>query len=202
MHDTSYSAIIIAGGKSSRLSFTPKAGLSNNEQTLLERALEAAAGATARVVVGPDTLPVPDGVLLTREEPVYSGPAAAIHAGAEKLAAHCGADVPPWCLILGVDTPYIAPAVHTLHRCARTAPETINGFWGISGGVYQPLVGIYRYAPLREVFAVGSTNASVRSFLKRLHPETVELAPEHTADVDTWEQAAALGFNNPQWHTY
>ncbi len=86
------------------------------------------------------------------------------------------------------------------HAGAAAGHET--GFWGVCDGVYQPLVGIYRYAPLRQVFSAGSTNASVRSFLKQLHPQEVELSPAHTADVDTWEQARALGFDSPQWSSY
>ena len=88
MHTPGFCAIIVAGGKSSRLGNTPKAGLSNGTHTLLDRALLAVSQADACVVVGPETLPVPNDVLLTREDPPYSGPAAAIHAGAEKLAQH------------------------------------------------------------------------------------------------------------------
>lgn len=80
-----FCAIIVAGGKSSRLNHTPKAGLSNGSQTLLERALDAAGQAQLRVVVGPETLPVPSDALHTREDPPYSGPAAALHAGLENL---------------------------------------------------------------------------------------------------------------------
>ena len=205
MHTPGFCAIIVAGGKSSRLGNTPKAGLSNGTHTLLDRALLAVSQADACVVVGPETLPVPNDVLLTREDPPYSGPAAAIHAGAEKLAQHysgIGHPAPTWCIILGVDTPNIAPAVSLLAEHAGAAAGHETGFWGICDGVYQPLVGIYRYAPLRQVFSAGSTNASVRSFLKQLHPQEVELSPAHTADVDTWEQARALGFDSPQGSSY
>ena len=84
MHTPGFCAIIVAGGKSSRLGNTPKAGLSNGTHTLLDRALLAVSQADACVVVGPETLPVPNDVLLTREDPPYSGPAAAIHAGAAR----------------------------------------------------------------------------------------------------------------------
>ena len=62
---------------------------------------------------GPIPCSVPSDVLLTREDPPFSGPAAAIHAGLERVAAQCegsGTPTPKWCLILGVDTPRIAPA--------------------------------------------------------------------------------------------
>ncbi|PAK85896.1 molybdopterin-guanine dinucleotide biosynthesis protein [Rothia dentocariosa] len=200
-----FCAIIVAGGKSSRLNHTPKAGLSNGSQTLLERALDAAGQAHLRVVVGPETLPVPSDALHTREDPPYSGPAAALHAGLEKLAAAyaaCEQSPPTWCLILGVDTPQIAPAVQKLLAHTVDASTETLGYWGVAEGVFQPLVGIYRFAPLRETFAEGSTNASVRSFVKRLAPVTVELDPAHTADVDTWEQAHELGYSTPRWLDY
>lgn len=215
-HHGRFCAVIVAGGTSSRLGHTPKAGLSDGSRTLLERTLLAVAAADACVVVGPNTLPLPAGVLRTREDPPYSGPAAALHAGLEKLADHyalCGAQAPPWCLLVGVDTPNLAPAVRVLTARALAEQEfsaqaqdfsdnTSYGFWGVSEGVFQPLMGIYRFEPLRQVFASGTTNASVRSFLKRLNPAAVELDPAHTADIDTWDQARSLGFDRPQWSTY
>lgn len=117
----SCAAVVVAGGQSSRLGHVPKASLSDGTNTLLDCALQAVRQASPRVVVGPDTLPVPSDVLLTREDPPFSGPAAAIHAGLERVAAQCegsGTPTPKWCLILGVDTPRIAPAVQRLMRTA------------------------------------------------------------------------------------
>ena len=83
----SCAAVIVAGGQSSRLGHVPKASLSDGTSTLLDCALQAVRQASPRVVVGPDTLPVPSDVLLTREDPPFSGPAAAIHAGLD-LGGH------------------------------------------------------------------------------------------------------------------
>ena len=210
-------AVIVAGGQSSRLGHVPKASLSDGTNTLLDCALQAVRQASPRVVVGPDTLPVPSDVLLTREDPPFSGPAAAIHAGLERVAAQCedsSTPAPKWCLILGVDTPRIAPAVQLLMRTAAVSDATTQsplpeenspaseGFWGISEGIYQPLVGIYRYKSISSVFSEGTTNASVRSFLRRLNPVSVELSARHTADVDTWEQAERLGYTTSLWSSY
>lgn len=123
----SCAAVVVAGGQSSRLGHVPKASLSNGTNTLLGCALQAVRQASPRVVVGPDTLPVPSDVLLTREDPPFSGPAAAIHAGLERVAAQCegsGTPTPKWCLILGVDTPRIAPAVQLLMRTAAANDAT------------------------------------------------------------------------------
>ena len=69
-------------------------------------------------------------------------------------------------------------------------------------GVYQPLVGIYRFEAIRSVFSTDTTDASVRSFLRRLNPAAVEMSAADTADVDTWEQAQALGYTTSLWSSY
>ena len=215
--DFSCAAVVVAGGASRRLNHVPKASLSDGTNTLLGCALEAVATASPRVVVGPESLPLPSGVLRTREDPPFSGPAAAIHAGLECIAADCERSqtpVPNWCLILGVDTPRIAPAVQQLIAAARAAEqssvgqsapagsEASAGFWGVAEGIYQPLVGIYRFEAIRSVFSTGTTDASVRSFLRRLNPAAVEMSAADTADVDTWEQAQALGYTTSLWSSY
>ena len=220
--DFSCAAVVVAGGASRRLNHVPKASLSDGTSTLLDCALEAVAAASPRVVVGPESLPLPTGVLRTREDPPFSGPAAAIHAGLECIAADCERSqvpLPGWCLILGVDTPRIAPAVQQLLTAARGAEQTATtfsttgseapsdseaseGFWGVSEGIYQPLVGIYRFEAIRSVFSTGTTDASVRSFLRRLNPAAVEMSAADTADVDTWEQAQALGYTTSLWSSY
>ena len=86
--DFSCAAVIVAGGASRRLGHVPKASLSDGTSTLLDCALNAAAVAFPRVVVGPESLPLPTGVLRTREDPPFSGPAAAIHAGLELSLIH------------------------------------------------------------------------------------------------------------------
>ena len=215
--DFSCAAVVVAGGASRRLNHVPKASLSDGTNTLLDCALEAVAAASPRVVVGPESLPLPSGVLRTREDPPFSGPAAAIHAGLECIAADCERSqvpLPEWCLILGVDTPRIAPAVQQLIAAARAAEqasvgqsaptdsESSAGFWGVSEGIYQPLVGIYRFEAIRSVFSAGTTNASVRSFLRRLNPTAVQMSAADTADVDTWEQAQSLGYTTSLWSSY
>lgn len=224
--DFSCAAVVVAGGASRRLNHVPKASLSDGTSTLLDCALEAVAAASPRVVVGPESLPLPPEVLRTREDPPFSGPAAAIHAGLECIAAACErsqAPMPEWCLILGVDTPRIAPAVQQLIAAARGVEQTCAeraadfsptdsessegsessaGFWGVAEGIYQPLVGIYRFEVIRSVFSTGTTDASVRSFLRRLNPAAVQMSAADTADVDTWEQAQALGYTTSLWSSY
>ena len=59
---------------------TPKAALRRGTESLVEITVRAVGAAGSAVVVGPDDLNVPAGTLQTREDPPFSGPAAAIAA--------------------------------------------------------------------------------------------------------------------------
>lgn len=189
-----YNAVIVAGGQSSRLGGTPKAGLSNGTQTLLESTLAAAFDAQVRVVVGPEDLPLPVGVLQTLEEPRFSGPAAALAAGVKALPQESAA----WTLVLSVDMPGAREAVQALVQYAEKSSEC-RGFMGIADGIIQPLAGIYRTEDLRTISDQDVANRSVRRWLGQIPYEMAELPSGSTQDVDTWEQAQASGFTEPTW---
>lgn len=196
MNTPSYSALILAGGRSSRLGGVPKALLSNGEHTLLDGVLAACTGAEYRVVVGPAELPLPAGVLQTREEPAFSGPAAGISAGLATLAAtqpDFSALSHHWILVLSCDLPRARAAVPLLLQAA-SAPDEVTGYWAVSEGITQPLLGIYRAAALAPAFAGDTANASVRRFLSPLEPAELELPVNLTADIDTWEAARSAGY--------
>src|SRR3712207_895630 len=75
-----YTAVVLAGGRAARLGGQAKPQLEVGGRTMLGAVLDAVAGATRRVVVGPAQA-VPDDVVLTREEPPGGGPVAALRAG-------------------------------------------------------------------------------------------------------------------------
>lgn len=91
MNSLVYDAIILAGGRASRLGGVQKAAVEIGGRALLDIALEASAGAKRIVVVGPDELRRdPRGedaasVRLVREEPPFGGPVAGIAAGLAAL---------------------------------------------------------------------------------------------------------------------
>src|SRR5690349_16484199 len=87
-----YAAIVLAGGGGRRLGGAAKPTLEVAGVPMLARVLDAVADASTRVVVGPDGLAglLPDGVLLTREEPAGGGPVAALWAGLVALAGDSG----------------------------------------------------------------------------------------------------------------
>ncbi|WP_222433454.1 molybdenum cofactor guanylyltransferase [Arthrobacter sp. UKPF54-2] len=209
-----FDAVILAGGRSSRLGGVPKARLTVAGATLLELALKAAGGARRIVVVGPDTGGLPPQVLSCREEPPFAGPAAAIAAG---LAALAGADAgagertagrpAAHTLVLACDMPRVAAAVGALLAAADGPAEGPGG--GRDGvmavardGRSQPLAGLYRTAALqRAVGDAARRNAleggSVFALLASLELRTVPVPPGSTDDVDTWDDASALGVSDP-----
>lgn len=91
----SYDAILLAGGRASRLGGVAKPALCVGGVTLLDRVLAAVAGASSRIVVGPEGC--------TREEPPGGGPVAAIAAGAVHVTASL-------VVVLAADLPFVTAA--------------------------------------------------------------------------------------------
>ena len=210
-----FDAIILAGGRSSRLGGVPKSGLIYDGATLLERSLLAAGAAGRAVVVGPDPGGLPGGILTCREEPPFAGPAAAIAAGLAALAAdHASrhAAAAPYTLVLACDMPRSEGAVRALAEALATSgagtPErdAADGVMAVSAdGRKQPLAGFYGTAVLQRSVADAASrdrleNASVFALLARLDVREVRVPPGSTDDVDTWDDATALGVSgrNPR----
>jgi molybdopterin-guanine dinucleotide biosynthesis protein A len=162
--------------------------------TLLERSLLAAAGARHTVVVGPETVGLPAGVLSTREDPPFAGPAAAIAAG---LAALRGAGRSDLVLVLACDMPRAGDAVRALLEALPGAGA--DGVMAASAdGRQQPLAGFYSTAALERAVqdAAARTalvHGSVFALLASLDVQAVVVPAGSTDDVDTWDDAAALG---------
>jgi molybdopterin-guanine dinucleotide biosynthesis protein A len=189
-----FDAVILAGGRSSRLGGSPKSALMFDGATLLERSLAAAADARHTVVVGPEAAGLPGGVLAAREDPPFAGPAAAIAAGLDALRGAGPADL---VLVLACDMPRAGEAVRAL---LDALPGTgADGVMAASAdGRLQPLAGFYSTAALeRAVQAAAARNAlvhgSVFALLASLDVQAVVVPAGSTDDVDTWDDAAALG---------
>lgn len=199
-----FDAVILSGGRSSRLGGVPKAALMHDGATLLERALQAAGGASAVAVVGPDPGTLPEGVLACREDPPFSGPAAAIAAGLSALArrAEDHRGPAPYTLVLACDMPRAEAAVRALLEAAAKGPPG-DGLMAVSAdGRRQPLLGLYGTAVLQQHVADADrrgalVNASVFALLARLDVREVGVPGGSTNDVDTWDDAAALGVTGP-----
>ncbi len=188
-------AVILAGGRASRLGGAPKPALVVDGVPMIRRVLAAVADASVTVIVGPPGLPVPAGVRVVREHPPGGGPVAALAAAIRPDSVPAaltvgerpdsapppqvtGGDWPPVTAVLGGDLPLLtATAVDLL----RTAAAGHDGavFVDVDGreqwlcGVWQSsaLAGALRAVPdpanqpLRAVLA-GLDVVRVRSRLE------------------------------------
>lgn len=188
-----YDAIIVAGGQGSRMGGVSKADLVIGGRRLLDIVLSAVTGAATTVVVG--DVAVPGGVLLTREDPPGTGPAAGLLAGLDAVGSP-----EPWTLVLACDLPDAPAAVRRLTDALATAPEEADGLClGDAGGELQHLAALYRTPALRSAFAAWGdpANRSVRGVMASLALLPVDPGGASVEDLDTPEQLAHWVASNP-----
>ena len=192
-----FDAVILAGGRSSRLGGVPKQGLVFEGATLLQQSLAAASGAFRTVVVGPDAGALPAGVLSCREQPEFAGPAAAVAAGLAVLAQ--AGNESAYTLVMACDMPRISAAVEVLTEALESREFQVDGLMACGEDRRpQRLAGFYRTDKLKraaEELASQDTliNGSMRALLASLDLQLVTVPTGSTDDVDTWDDAAALG---------
>ncbi len=187
-----YDAVILAGGRGARLGGRDKGAVVVAGKRLLDTALDAAAGARRIVVVGDG--PVPAGVLLTREEPRYAGPAAAVAAGLSALSASPDGRRPvraSLTLLLACDLPRAVDAVDLLLRqCDPTGDpsQQVDG-WCLTEppSRMQWLLGVYRSAALTSAVAeLGDPiDRSMGRLLGKLSLVGIAAPASLTGDIDT-----------------
>ncbi|GAA5206982.1 molybdenum cofactor guanylyltransferase [Microbacterium kyungheense] len=189
-------AILLAGGRASRVDGAAKPLFDVGGRTLLAAATQAALDAAAHpvTVVAPlldETLPV----TWVREDPPFSGPAAATVAA---LASWPVADDPEWTLLLACDLPDAGAAVRRLVEDAVLLPADADGLClGDASSRPQWLIGLYRTRALRAAASAlvrSGADASMRALLDDLAITVVSVPGDLTRDVDTWqdlEQARA-----------
>lgn len=180
-----YTAVILAGGRASRLGGVAKPLVEVGGRTLLDAALSAAAGAREVVVVG--EVPVPAGVLQVVEDPPRSGPAAGLAAGVRALSEEA-----PWTLVLASDVPGVEQAVPTLVASAEDDLDSDGVCFHDESGHPQWMIGLYRSPRLRgRIEGVESTDLSLRRLLAPLLVRTIAGDPAAIADCDTWDDVEA-----------
>lgn len=190
-----FDAVLLAGGRASRVGGVDKTAFTTRGATLLSQAVGAASGAATLVVVGArDGAILPAGAIATREDPPWSGPVAALSAG---LAAVD--DPSPTTLVLACDLPRASAAVHALRQGRSVSDDTGDGLIALDGdGRRQPLLALYRTAALRDrldaLLADGPlAGLSMRRLLDGLDLDEVALDDALCADVDTLDDAERLG---------
>lgn len=182
-----FDTVVVAGGRSSRLGGAPKAQLSFEGSTLVAHTVAAVRLFGAVVVVGPEDPRLPPDVLRAREDPPFSGPAAAVAAGVIVLDGVSGRH--EWTAVLACDMPHVDRALPTLVRAAQDVPPEVDGVMALSDeGRAENLAVLIRSAALSAVLReVPTVDVSVRSVWRHLTLGTVPVPHASTSDVDTWE---------------
>lgn len=208
-------AIIPAGGRARRLDGTPKPLLRDESGTalltgILTDLVDLGIRPETIVVVGPveDLRPAvlamgqhSRDIRLIWEEPPFSGPAAAITAGMQTLL-HASPAPPELVLTLAADMPRLRSGVGELLDAAREYPHAESWIGRTPRPGDKPrlehLFALHRAAALRRgIDGIDPRDLSMRQLLTGLDQQPVDLAPETTADVDTWDAATALGLQAP-----
>jgi molybdopterin-guanine dinucleotide biosynthesis protein A len=178
------SAILLAGGRGSRMGGVHKPLLDVGGITLLDAAIIAARDAGCDPIVGVGDSAIAVSALASaiewiREDPPYGGPTAAIVTALPLITA-------PVTLVLACDLPHIGDAVRVL----RDAAFQGDGVCLNAGGRRQWLTGMYRVEALR---AAGTAlpdkgrDAPVRDLLGGLSITAVAVSDDLAADIDTWD---------------
>jgi molybdenum cofactor guanylyltransferase len=171
-----WAAVVLAGGRSSRLGGRHKPGLPVAGRTLLDHALTAVSAAAATVVVGPE-VPTCRPVRWTREDPPGGGPVAGLAAGLAALTVDA-AEV----AVLAADLPGLTPATLDRLRAASTADGALLCD---ANGRRQWLIGVWRTEAVRRALPADPAGRSLRSVLGTLTGTDVPELPGESADVDT-----------------
>lgn len=172
-------AIVLAGGRGSRLGTPSKPEYVLGGRRLVDVALSAVSAARRIVLVGPG--PVPAGVLLTREDPPFGGPVEAVAAGFAVLPDHAA-----WTVLLACDLPGAEAGVA---RLMAADPELADeGVCLVDGdGRLQWLLGCYRTVALAQRLADRGDPplSAMHRLLEPLRLLGLRTDPSITDDVDT-----------------
>jgi molybdopterin-guanine dinucleotide biosynthesis protein A len=196
-------AILLAGGRGSRVGGAVKPLFEVAGQTLLAAAVTAVTDAGARpITVAADVLDPELNVEWVREDQPFGGPVAGTVAA---LDAWTAAGVQPeWTFLLACDLPRVAAAVARLADDLPLLPADADGVClGDPASRPQWLTGIYRTERLRQMALLlpdRGRNAPVRALVGDLAVTVVVVPGDLTDDIDTWEdlERARTRAANPQ----
>lgn len=141
-----YDAVLLTGGRSSRLGGVHKPELRIGGRAMAARVLAAVRDADRTIVVGPAVRDVPVD-LVTREEPPRGGPVAAIAAGLVGVRA-------PMVAVLAADLPFLDAATVRMLREALAAERAAAVALPVDAeGRDQLLCAVWRTGALRAALA-------------------------------------------------
>lgn len=174
-------AIVLAGGRASRLGGADKASIEVGGRTMLDHVLAAVDGCAPVVVVGPPTLDRPR-IAVVREHPPFGGPVAAVAAALEVFPAPGPTET--W--VLACDLPRAHRVVEVLAREPIGSAEAV--VLTDTDGREQWLAGRYRTAALRGALSrlPETSGVSMRHLVAGLQLRLVGDRDGAAIDLDTW----------------
>ncbi|MGO2938493.1 MAG: NTP transferase domain-containing protein [Glutamicibacter arilaitensis] len=180
-----FDALVLAGGRGTRLGGAGKAELQLHGQRLVDRVVAATrkAGAARVIVVGPDTAGT-KADWVVREDPPFAGPLAGIAAGLKELSSENASE---WTMVLACDLQ--RPVAVSTALTKNFEQRDTDGLLLVDAqGHTQWLAGIYRTAALAlacEALGENLVDAPVRRALNQLHLAQVPVDDETSSDIDT-----------------
>ncbi len=188
-----FDAVVLAGGRASRLGGADKAAVEVGGETLLEHALAVVEGADRVVVVG-DERPTYRPVLWTREQPAYGGPVAATYAGLDELVrsdTQSGGSL----LVLAVDMPGVS---------STTVGRLLEAMEGHDGAVLSAegrrhLAFAVQPPALQRARPEDADGVAMRALWASLDLVDVPARAEEARDVDSWSDLTAYPGSDPRY---
>ncbi len=180
---TAADAIVLAGGRASRMGGVDKPAMVIGGRSMLEAALAAVASCARTVVVGPRRPELDARIVQVREVPPGSGPVAAVGAGLRAL----GPTAAPLVVVLAADLPFLSQATvrELIRRGTESGADAV--FAADESGRPQYLIGVWRRTALAE--ALQRLDSLINQPMKALIPaDTVTVTMAGIADCDTQEQ--------------
>ncbi|MBK9739145.1 MAG: molybdenum cofactor guanylyltransferase [Actinobacteria bacterium] len=141
-----WTAVILAGGRSTRLGFD-KSRATVGGRTLLGALIDDIPADVPIVVVGPESTEVPRAVAWATEPRRFGGPVSGLACGLEMTST-------PWVAVLAVDMPAAGRVATALAASARDVPPQADALVPCDeSGIRQPLAALYRVEALRRAIS-------------------------------------------------
>ena len=186
------SAVVLTGGRSSRLGGRHKPGILVGGQSIIDQTLHAvwhAAPLAEIVVAGSDeglSADLRQRITVVREEPPFSGPTAGVAAAVDALPPSNGV-----VLVLGGDLPFLSSA--TIRRLmTAVADDAPVASCRDAAGQLQYLCSGWQQQALRErLTQLGDpANMPLHALFAGHSPTVIECHPDELRDIDSPEDLA------------
>ncbi|WP_280428079.1 NTP transferase domain-containing protein [Nocardia brasiliensis] len=179
---TAADAIVLAGGRASRMGGVDKPAIVIGGRSMLDAALAAVTGCAHTVVVGPHRPELPEPIRQVREVPPGSGPVSAIGAGLRALGSAA-----PFVVVLAADLPFLTAwsITELLRHAGESGADAV--FAADDSGRPQYLIGVWRRTALTT--ALDRLDSLINQPMKALIPaDSAIISLPGVADCDTDEQ--------------